>query len=78
MSDLPELPILRQGTPYTSLDVSEINDVATGQPVIRVSQANSGLVTREFMHTAAARKALTAIPTLERVEMIKRSGEIFL
>ena len=78
MSDLPELPILRQGTPYTSLDVSEINDVATGQPVIRVSQANSGLVTREFMHTAAARKALTAIPTLERVEMIKRAGEIFL
>jgi hypothetical protein len=78
MSDLPELPVLRQGTPYTSLDVSEINDVATGQPVIRVSQANSGLVTREFMHTAAARKALTAIPTLERVEMIKRAGEIFL
>lgn len=78
MSALPELPILRQGQPYASLDVSEICHVATGQPVIRVSQANSGLVAREFMHTSAARAALLRIPTLERVEMIKQAGQIFL
>ncbi len=78
MSALPELPVLRQGQPYTSLDVSEICHVATGQPVIRVSQANSGLVAREFLHTAAPRAALIQIPCLERVEMIKRAGLIFL
>ena len=78
MSALPELPILRQGRPYTSLDVSKIPNVATGAPAIRISQANSGLVTREFMNTSAARKALTAIPTLQRVEMVKQAGAIFL
>lgn len=78
MSDLPELPILRQGQPYTSLEVAEIPSIATGQPVIRISQANSGLVAREFLHTAAPRRILAAIPTPQRVEMIKRAGEIFL
>lgn len=69
---------MRLGRPYTSLDVAEINHVATGQPVVRVSQANSGLVARDLLQTKTARAALLRVPTRERVEKIKRAGEIFL
>ena len=78
MSSIPELPILRHGKAYQSLDVAEIPHVASGQPVIRISQANSGLITRDLAASKSARTALRAIPTKERVAMVKRAGEIFL
>ena len=78
MSSIPELPVLRQGTPYQSLDVAEIPHVATGEPVIRISQANSGLIARDLLHARAARDALRRIPARERTAMVRRAGEIFL
>ena len=33
------LPILRYGKPYRSIDTIELRDVATGEPLARVSQA---------------------------------------
>ena len=41
-----DLPILRWGAPYTSLDVDEVVHFATGEPLARVSQSNPGLLTR--------------------------------
>lgn len=78
MSDIPELPILRHGVPYTSLDVSTIKGVGTGKPVLRVSQANSGLVAREMSASKPARAALQKIPAAQRIAMVKKAGEIFL
>ena len=42
------IPILRHGTPYTSIDTFDILHHATGQPVARVSQANPGLISRDI------------------------------
>jgi hypothetical protein len=77
MSQLPVIPILRQGTPYHSLDVAEINHVATGAPVTRVSQANSGLVARDMRSFKLGRDALRAIPAADRLQMVLKAGEIF-
>lgn len=74
---LPSLPILRLGRSYTSLDVAEVNNVATGAPVVRVSQANTGLIARDLPQTVQARAALRRIPAKERVEMVRRAGGIF-
>ncbi len=74
---LPSLPILRLGKAYTSLDVAEVTNVATGAPVVRVSQANTGLIARDLPETAKSRAALRRIPARERVEMVRRAGEIF-
>ena len=38
------IPILRWGTPYESLDKEEVFHFITGEPVARVSQANTGLL----------------------------------
>ena len=77
MSSFPELPILRQGRVYHSLDVAEVNHVATGEPVVRVSQANSGLVARDMKSFREGRDALRKIPAAERLRMVKEAGEIF-
>jgi acyl-CoA reductase-like NAD-dependent aldehyde dehydrogenase len=77
MSQLPVIPILRQGTVYHSLDVADINHVATGAPVVRVSQANSGLVAREMRSFKLGRDALRKIPAAERMRMVLEAGAIF-
>lgn len=77
MSSLPEIPLLRQGVAYRSLDVAEITAVATGAVVARISQANAGLVSRDLHRLASAREALRCIPAAERLRMVKRAGEIF-
>jgi acyl-CoA reductase-like NAD-dependent aldehyde dehydrogenase len=42
------IPILRLGQPYRSVDSVEIVHHATGEPVARVSQSNSGLIVRDL------------------------------
>src|SRR5690348_13186225 len=42
------IPILRHGKPYESVDKIEIVHHATGEPVAKVSMANSGLISRDI------------------------------
>jgi hypothetical protein len=43
------IPLLRSGQPYFSLETLQLNDYATGEGVAEVSQANSGLISRDLM-----------------------------
>ncbi len=78
MSQLPHIPILRAGLPYASLDVADIRGVASGEPVVRVSQANAGLIKRDIAAIGGAAAALRRQLAAERVAKVKRAGEIFL
>lgn len=78
MSNLPHIPVLRAGLPYSSLDVSEIKGVASGESVARISQANAGLIKRDLAAISRAAVALRRIRAHDRVAMVKRAGEIFL
>jgi len=49
------IPILRWGTPYESLDKEEVFHFITGEPVARVSQANTGLLARDMRKAERAR-----------------------
>ncbi len=42
------IPILRHGTPYQSVDSIEILHHATGEVVAKVAQANAGLISRDI------------------------------
>jgi hypothetical protein len=46
-SALREIPVLRAGVEYESLDTAEVRDVRTGEVVARVHQANAGIVRRD-------------------------------
>ena len=42
------IPILRWGQPYTSLETEDVVHFITGETLARVSQANTGLLGRDM------------------------------
>ena len=72
------LPVLRWGQPYTSLEVDDVAHFATGEPIARVSCANGGLVRRDMRHAQRARDALRAIPVDELVTRIGHAGTLYM
>jgi acyl-CoA reductase-like NAD-dependent aldehyde dehydrogenase len=71
------LPILRRGDPYTSMDVDEVVHFATGEPIARVSRANGGMLQRDMRHAARARAALRNIPIDDLITCAGRAGELY-
>jgi len=72
------LPILRWGEPYTSMDVDEVAHFATGEPVARVSRANAGLIQRDMRKAARARDCLRAMPIDDLIERIGAASHRYM
>ena len=72
------LPVLRWGEPYTSLEVDEVVHFSTGEPIARVSRANGGLIQRDMRKGARARESLRAIPIDELIARVGRAGELYM
>jgi acyl-CoA reductase-like NAD-dependent aldehyde dehydrogenase len=72
------IPLLRQGRPYRSLDVTTAPHHATREPFVEISQANVGLIRRDLLQQEAMRKALMAHRVFDLVEMTRRAAPIFL
>ena len=72
------IPILRWGKPYDSLEVDEVVHFMTGEPIAKVSQANGGLLQRDMRKAPGARETLRAIPGDELIERVKKAGELYL
>ena len=72
------LPILRFGEPYTSLEVDEAVHFLTGEPVARISRANSGMIQRDMRKAARARESLRAIPIDDLTARVGRAGELYM
>lgn len=70
-----EIPILRQGRAYTSVESVVLAHHATGQPVARVSQANSGLIVRDAGRLDD--RVLERFTTAELIAMCRRAGALF-
>ncbi|MBI3470065.1 MAG: aldehyde dehydrogenase [Candidatus Solibacter usitatus] len=72
------LPILRWGRPYTSLEQDAVVHFMTGETLARVSQANTGLLGRDMRLAQRARDILTGIPIPELIEIMKKAGDLYL
>ncbi len=72
------IPILRWGQPYDSLEVDEVVHFATGEPLAKVSQSIPGLVARDMRKANRAREILREIPCSELISMMKKAGELYL
>lgn len=72
------IPILRWGAPYESLDKEEVFHFITGEPIARVSQANTGLLARDMRNVDRARECLREIPALDLIEMMKKAADFYL
>jgi acyl-CoA reductase-like NAD-dependent aldehyde dehydrogenase len=71
------IPVLRWGEPYTSMDVDEVAHFSTGEPIARVSRANGGMIHRDMRKAQRARDALRAIPIDELIARAGRAGELY-
>ena len=72
------IPILRWGEPYESLDKEEVFHFISGESVARVSQANTGLLARDMRKVERARECLREIPARDLIEMMKKAAELYL
>ena len=72
------LPILRWGQPYASLEQDTVAHFITGETLAKVSQANTGLLGRDMRQAHRAREVLTAIPIADLIEMMKKAGDLYL
>src|SRR5688572_26634403 len=73
-----QIPVIRWGEPYQSMDVADVVHFSTGEPVAKLGQANAGIVKRDLRKTQAARDKLRAIPTKELLAIMKKAGELYL
>ena len=73
-----QIPLLRNGAPYQSLDVTRIPHCRTGEPFVEVSQANSGLIRRDLRDQEAARESLACFSSAELLEICGRAAQHFL
>jgi acyl-CoA reductase-like NAD-dependent aldehyde dehydrogenase len=73
-----QIPVLRWGQPYQSLEVDEVVHFATGEPIARVSRANGGLIQRDMRKAQRARDVLTAIPADELIQRVARAGSLYM
>ena len=72
------IPVLRWGEPYESLDTDEVIHHRTGEVLAKVGQANPGLLARDMRKAKLAREALREIPIKDLVEMMKKAGDLYL
>jgi acyl-CoA reductase-like NAD-dependent aldehyde dehydrogenase len=72
------IPILRWGRPYTSLETEDVVHFITGEKLARVSQANTGLLGRDIRLAPRARASLTEIPITDLIEMMKKAADLYL
>src|SRR5262245_39748091 len=72
------LPILRWGRPYISLEQDEVAHFLTGETLARVSQANTGLLGRDMRDAWRARASLTEIPVAHLMAIMKQAADWYL
>jgi acyl-CoA reductase-like NAD-dependent aldehyde dehydrogenase len=72
------IPVLRWGKPYTSLELDTVVHFETGEELARVSQANGGLIERDMRNARQARDVLRELPCKELIERVKKAAQLYL
>src|SRR5688572_6200296 len=71
------IPILRQGSPYMSLDVARVPHHQTRETFVEVSQANAGLIRRDLSRQEIPRASLSKFTTRDLVDICSRAADHF-
>ncbi|MCP4813394.1 MAG: aldehyde dehydrogenase family protein [Planctomycetaceae bacterium] len=72
------IPVIRWGKPYESLELDEVVHFSTGETIAQVSQANGGIIQRDMRKAHRAREILRDIPCSELIERLKKAGDLYL
>ncbi len=72
-----DIPVIRWGKPYDSLEKSEIVHFETGEQIATVSKANGGLVSRDMRAAGKARDALKQFDPEALLAMLGQAADFF-
>jgi acyl-CoA reductase-like NAD-dependent aldehyde dehydrogenase len=72
------IPLLRRGKPYRSLDTIRVPHHRTREPFVEVSQANVGLIRRDFLGQDSAQELLARFTVDELTGICAAAAEHFL
>ena len=72
------LPVLRWGKPYESLETDDVIHFRSGEPIAKVSQANGGIIQRDMRKAHKARNILRQIPCRDLIEIVGKAADIYL
>lgn len=73
-----EIPVIRWGKPYESLEKADVVHFETGEVMAQMHQANAGLVQMDMRKAAKARDALRQFSCAELIEMCVKAADLFL
>lgn len=73
-----ELPILRWGKPYDSMEKADVVHFETGEVLARVHQATGAQLGMDIRHAARARDALRQFSIDQLIEMTKKAADLYL
>ncbi len=73
-----QIPALRFGKPYTSLDKATLVHHATGEPIAEVSQVTGSQIARDIGGMERAHRELRAIPIRDLLAMYKKAADYFV
>ena len=71
------IPIIRWGKPYESLEIDEVLHFATGEPIAKVSQTNGGIISRDMRKSKQARDKLREIPCSELLGCLAKAADLY-
>jgi acyl-CoA reductase-like NAD-dependent aldehyde dehydrogenase len=71
------IPVLRWGQPYTSLEEDTVQHFISGEPLAKVGQANPGLLTKDMRSLQRARDVLREIPCRDLIQMMKKAADFY-
>jgi acyl-CoA reductase-like NAD-dependent aldehyde dehydrogenase len=72
------LPVLRWGKTYDSLEKDQVVHFISGEPIASVSQANGALLQRDMRNAKKARQTLLDFKPEELIERIKKAADLYL
>jgi acyl-CoA reductase-like NAD-dependent aldehyde dehydrogenase len=73
-----QIPALRFGKPYTSLDKAQLIHHVTGEPIAEVSQVTGSQIARDIGSCERAHKELAAMPIRDILAIYKKAADYFL
>ena len=70
------LPILRQGRPYYSVDRARAIHHRTKEPFVEISQANVGLIRRDFLQLEEIANMMSGFTTDEAPQTLRQGRRV--
>ena len=71
------VPVIRWGEPYESLEKSEVIHFETGEAIASVSQANGGIIQRDARKSQKARDVLRDFTCADLIEKCKKAAQLY-